>query len=241
MASVGAIRCSRVDDVVHLRAVADDALEAEPLVQPAVQLGVRPPQILAAGRVLDHRPQLLQIERLEQIIERPALHRLDGRLDRAVAGDENHLGIRLQFLALGQHFEPADVRHLQVGDHDFERARLEQRDRLLAAAGHGASEADAPQTVGHRLGMRGVVVDHEHLDRRSGAGGGRRLRRHEPMIRPMPKRRKGRRAAVRTESAVRACSSLARPPIRAGTGSSIVNLRAAADFALTPIRPPWPR
>ena len=81
VASVGAIRCSRVDDVVHLRAVADDALEAEPLVQPAVQLGVRPPQVLAAGRVLDHRPQLLQIERLEQIVERPPLHRLDGRLD----------------------------------------------------------------------------------------------------------------------------------------------------------------
>ena len=29
-----------VDDVVHLRAVADDALEAEFLVEPAVQLGV---------------------------------------------------------------------------------------------------------------------------------------------------------------------------------------------------------
>ena len=53
------------DHVVHLRAVADDALEAEPLVEPAMQLGVRPPQILAAGRVFDHRPQLLQIERLQ--------------------------------------------------------------------------------------------------------------------------------------------------------------------------------
>ena len=112
MASVGAIRCSRVDHVVHLRAVADDALEAEPLVQPPVQLRIRPPQILAARRVLDHRPQLLQIERLEQIVERPPLHRLDGRLDRAVPGDENHLGIRLQLLALGQHFQPADIRHL---------------------------------------------------------------------------------------------------------------------------------
>ena len=74
-----------VDHVVHLRAVADDPLEAELLVEPAIQLGVRPPQVLVARRVLDHRPQLLQIERLEQIVERPLLHRLDGRLDRAVA------------------------------------------------------------------------------------------------------------------------------------------------------------
>ena len=49
-----------VDHLVHLRAVADDALEAELLVEPAVQLRVGPPQVLAAGRVLDHGPQLLQ-------------------------------------------------------------------------------------------------------------------------------------------------------------------------------------
>ena len=47
-----------VDDVVHLRAVADDALEAELLVEPAVQLGVRPPQARAFGRLLGHGPQL---------------------------------------------------------------------------------------------------------------------------------------------------------------------------------------
>ena len=33
-----------LDHVAHLRAVADDALEAEPLVEPAIQLDVRPPQ-----------------------------------------------------------------------------------------------------------------------------------------------------------------------------------------------------
>ena len=37
-------------------------LEAKPLVQPAVQLSVGPPQVLAAGRVFDHRPELLEVE-----------------------------------------------------------------------------------------------------------------------------------------------------------------------------------
>ena len=132
-------------------------------------------KILAAGRVLDHRPQLLQIERLQQIVERPALHRLDGRLDRAVARDENHLGVGLHLLALGQNFEPAHLRHLEIGDHDFVRADLQQRRPLRPARGDDALEADAPQTIGHRLGMRGIVVDHQHLDRRPG-GGSRRFR-----------------------------------------------------------------
>ena len=36
-----------------------------------------------------------------------------------------------------------------------------------------------------------IVVDDEHLNRRSGAGGGRRLWRHEPMIRLNANQRKG--------------------------------------------------
>ena len=70
-----------VDHVVHLGAGADHPLEAEPFVQPAVQLGILPPQPQAGGGPLDHRPQLGQVERLEQIVERPLLHGVDGRGD----------------------------------------------------------------------------------------------------------------------------------------------------------------
>ena len=53
-----------------------------------------------ARGLVDDGPQLLEVERLEQVVERPLLHRLDGRLDRAVAGDENHLGVGQQLLGL---------------------------------------------------------------------------------------------------------------------------------------------
>ena len=33
-------------------------------------------------RLADHAPQLLQVERLEQVVEGPLLHRLDGRVGR---------------------------------------------------------------------------------------------------------------------------------------------------------------
>ena len=35
------------------------------------------------------------------------------------------------------------------------------------AGGHRALVADAPQAIGHRLGVRRLVVDDEHLNRRT--------------------------------------------------------------------------
>src|SRR4051812_41304543 len=40
------------DHILHLRAVTDYTLKAKPLIQTAVQLGIGPPQVLAASRVL---------------------------------------------------------------------------------------------------------------------------------------------------------------------------------------------
>ncbi len=69
------------DDIVHLGARADHPFEAELLVQPAVQFGIGAAQTLAVGRGLfDHGPQLLEVERLEQVVEGPLLHGQHGRL-----------------------------------------------------------------------------------------------------------------------------------------------------------------
>ena len=46
--------------------------------------------------------KLAQVERLEQVVERPLLHGRDGRGDRAVAGDQDHLGVGQLFLGCGQ-------------------------------------------------------------------------------------------------------------------------------------------
>ena len=170
------------------------------LIQPAVQLRIGPPQILAAAGILHNRSQLLQVQRLQQIVERSSSHGIDRRLDRAVACHEDDLGIRLQLAALGQHFQPADIRHLQIGDHDLERSRFEQRDRFLAAAGNRAGEPHTSQAVRHRLSVRVVIVDDQHLNRRSSSGGSRGLRRHATMIRPIQTSGKGTQHDVNANS-----------------------------------------
>ena len=108
------------DDVAHLRAVADDALEAVFLVEPAVQLEVGPPQPGAFGRPFGARPKLGDVDRLEQIVERPALHCRDRGGDRAVAGHADDFGVGLLRFGEIEDAEPVDVVHYQVGNDDVE-------------------------------------------------------------------------------------------------------------------------
>ena len=165
MAFVGATRFSRSIDVVHLRAGADDPFEAELLVEPAIEFEIGAAEAGTGGGLFRDDPQLVHVERLEQVVERPLLHRLDGRGNRAVAGDENHFGVGLVVFGVRQHFEAADVVHHQVGDDDVELFLFELLQAFGAAAGGDAVEADPFQTVGHRQGVRLVVVDDQHRDR----------------------------------------------------------------------------
>ena len=72
LALVGRDPLEPLDHVAHQRAVADDALEAEPLVEPALQLEVGPLQPRALDRLLGAGAKLGDVQRLEQIVERPA-------------------------------------------------------------------------------------------------------------------------------------------------------------------------
>ena len=46
------------------------------------------------GRLVHHRPQLGEVDRLLQVVRRAELHRLDGGLHVAEPGDDEHLGVR---------------------------------------------------------------------------------------------------------------------------------------------------
>ena len=155
-----------IDHVAHLGALADHALEAEFLVQAALQLSVGAMQSRAFGRGQGDRPELFDIERLEQVIEGPLLHCGHGRRDRAVPGHEDHGRFGLLTLGLGEDGQAVDVVHHQVGDHDVERRFFEDGGPLLSGGRHAAMATDPGEGFGDRLRVRHVVVDHEHLDGR---------------------------------------------------------------------------
>ena len=162
-----------LDHVAHLRAVADDALEAKLLVQPPLQFQVGLLQARALGGLFHARPKLGHVERLQQVVESPAPHRLDGRGDGAVAGHQDHFGVGLLGLGAGQNAQPVDVVHHQVGDDHVEGRAFDQPGPLVARGGHPATIADSLQAFGHGLGMGAVVVDDQHFGGRIEARMGR--------------------------------------------------------------------
>ncbi len=62
---------------------------------------------------------------LDKIV-RPETHRLDRAFNGGVAGEHDHLDIRMLVLGLFQDLDPVEVRQHQIGDHQVERAGRER-------------------------------------------------------------------------------------------------------------------
>jgi hypothetical protein len=69
-----------------------------------------------AKRRPDGGRQQVVVERLLDEVHRANLHRLDGELHVAVAGDDDHRHTDLELLQPMQQIEAADLRHPHVGD-----------------------------------------------------------------------------------------------------------------------------
>ena len=80
-----------LDDVLDPPAAADDSVLVEFLVALAEQVSVLRPQPLMVDRAVDDHEQLVDLERLLQVVERAELHRLDRALDRRVRGHQQDL------------------------------------------------------------------------------------------------------------------------------------------------------
>ena len=125
---------------------------------------IRPLKPLRLRRLVGLGPKLVDIERLGQVGRGAGLHGGDGRLDRAVAGQDHDLGVGQLALGLGQDLQAADAIHDQVGDDDVEDLLLDEPQSFLAAGGDDAVVADALEALGHGLGVRFIVVDHQDAD-----------------------------------------------------------------------------
>ena len=162
-----------LDQSQHLRTRSDDALEAELLVEPAVEFEILPLETNASRGLLDSRPEVGEIKRFLQVGKRPLLHRGDRRGDGAVAGHHDHLGLGRRSLRTRQDFETTDVVHHQIRDHDVERFLLDLPGPLRAAAHHHDLIVEPTQHLAHGAGVDDVVVDNQHTHERLQPGGRR--------------------------------------------------------------------
>ncbi len=154
---------ARLDDLVHGRAVADDAFEAELRVELPLQLAVGLGQTEALGRLVHDGAQLGEIDGFREIVGRPLLDGLHGRFHVAVASDHDDLGVGRFVAGLAQNGQAVQVRHLQIGDNHIEIVLLDPPGPGRATGGYDAFVADTLQALGHRLGVKRLVVDDENF------------------------------------------------------------------------------
>ena len=122
---------------------------------------------LAAQRALGDRAahedhELVELERLGQVVIRAVADRLDRRIDRAVRGHHDHLGLGLRGADRVEQREAIELGHAQIGDDDIDVAGghgLERGDRRTE---RGRGEPLIDEAVGERLGHRELVVDDDH-------------------------------------------------------------------------------
>ena len=118
----------------------------------------------AAERRGDDAAELLQVDRLGEVVVGARLERLDRVLGRAVGGDDDRLLAPVALLEPAQHVEPAAVGKAHVGDDGAVGAVLEMEQRLLDGAGGVEVVALAQERQLVERPEVGLVVDDEQAE-----------------------------------------------------------------------------
>ena len=120
--------------------------------------------ILEGALFLDQAQDLLQLdgaERLRDVVERSALHRLHGGGDGREAGNHHRENAGPPSSDLGEELEPALPGHFEVGEQHIDALRLED---LKGAPDGRGGEGGVPligQEGGQFFPEQGIVVGHE--------------------------------------------------------------------------------
>ena len=143
----------------HRRAVADDPAEAAAIVQLPAQRLVLALLLVDLGEPLEQALQLVRIERLGQVVLGAGLDRLDGGVDGALRGQQDHLDVVDLGLQRLQQLDAAHPRHDQVGDDDRRAEGGDFLERLGAVGGLLGGETPGPHQLGQAAAGRGIVFD----------------------------------------------------------------------------------
>jgi hypothetical protein len=118
-------------------------------------------QALPVQAALDDVDDLLDLERLEDVVVRAILHRLDRALDRAEAGHDHGEDVDVLLGDLLEQLQPRHPRHLEVGDDEVVRADAQLDQRLLAVLHRADHVPLERQELREDLADHLLVVDDE--------------------------------------------------------------------------------
>ena len=115
-----------------------------------------------AGGLLDQRAKLIDVERLDEIIEGALPDRLLAVLDRRVGRDQNDLGGIAVLPGLAKHVQAVDLPfQLQVGHHDIDRLIPQHLHGMLARIHGQGFDGQPAECFYNAVGVVSFVVDHQ--------------------------------------------------------------------------------
>ena len=104
-----------------------------------------------------------RLERLDQVIGGALADGIDGTLDGAIGGHQQHWQLRVAGANQAQQLVTVHARHVDVADHQTERF-FAQRGNGILGAFHGTELMPADhQRIGKGLAQRAVVFDQQNL------------------------------------------------------------------------------
>ena len=127
------------EDLLHLRALADDVCEGEALLERGPQVEVLVLELFPLHRLADDDLQLFDVEGLGDVVDRPRLQRLDRGPRGGVGGDHHEGNGRAAGLDVPDEVDAGAIGQHEVAQHDVRlgprngRMRLFERGRGLHA------------------------------------------------------------------------------------------------------------
>jgi hypothetical protein len=137
----------------------DSDARGERLPQPPVLVD-EPPPVRAAPH--DEAECLVRRYRLEEVVEGPGPHRLDGRLNRAVPRDHDDHDVGIELHGPRQDRHAVDPRHPEVGQDDVRPLALEQPEPVLSIDGGHARIAVLGEHLSPVRDDIRLVIDDQH-------------------------------------------------------------------------------
>ena len=111
----------RPEDLLHAGALPDDVRKRVLRGELLLQVDVFVAELLLPERTVDDQPELLDVERLRDVVHRSGLHRFDRIGCRRVRGDHDDRGLGRFRLDLLQEVEAITVGHLDVAENEIRR------------------------------------------------------------------------------------------------------------------------
>ena len=155
---------NQVEDLAHLRAGADDVVEARKAADLAPENAGLFLQFDVLGNLCDRLAQFIdESVAFDDVAVGAEIDGIDGRGERGNAGNQDEDGLRRNFAGKAEQVHTAHVAHIDIGDDDVEKLSFQAALSLLAAGSQLHTMSVFSKGDFEELADGSFVVNHQNV------------------------------------------------------------------------------